>query len=491
MHRRTLYQAAFPAIAIGLVLLAACLASLWSINRLQENMATILSRSVRSLEAAGEMEIKLRQLRFHAFVYAMDPDNSTKDRWAEVEKDHRGFEAALEISRKVATPEEGPLIAEITQGYKDYRKRLAESGTYPRQLRTREDFIAWADAHPVQPLLQSCNKLLDAARETMNNTARSSEDVGARTRAVLIALAVLGPLGGSLAGYGVARALSRTIAQLRIRIEDVHARLDQEAGAVEFGGLRGGADLNRQFDRLAERVGEMVGQFQRQQQEILRAEQLAAVGRLAASIAHEVRNPLTSMKLLVGAALAGDEENALTTEDLRVIHREIGRLERTVQGLLDFARPAAPRRAATDLRAVAAQALDLVRARAQQQGVALDLRAGAKPAEAEVDRDQMETVLVNLFLNGLDAMPGGGRLTVEIGEEAGGVVLEVRDTGPGVPESVKGRLFTPFTTTKETGTGLGLSICRRVVREHGGEIAASDGHGRGACFTVTLPRKGG
>ena len=141
-----------------------------------------------------------------------------------------------------------------------------------------------------------------------------------------------------MAGFGIARGLSRSIAQLRVRVEDVRAQLAQDVGSVrvEGGGLGG---LDAELAQVTARVREVVEQAQRREREALRAEQLAAVGQLAAGVAHEVRNPLVAIKLLIEAALAGGE---LTADDLRVIHGEVGRLERAVQGLLDFARPAPP-----------------------------------------------------------------------------------------------------------------------------------------------------
>src|SRR5262249_37758334 len=158
----------------------------------------------------------------------------------------------------------------------------------------------------------------------------------------------------------------------------------------------------------------------------------------------EVRNPLTGMKMLIQAARRDGNPRPLTPEDLRVIHGEIGRLEQTVQGFLDFARPPAPQRLACDWRDVVTPATDLVRAPARQQRVETTAACPAGPVGGVIDRGQMCTVLVNLFLNALDAMPRGGRLEVRLEAPPGeGVRLSVADTGPGIPEEMAGRLFTP------------------------------------------------
>jgi signal transduction histidine kinase len=193
------------------------------------------------------------------------------------------------------------------------------------------------------------------------------------------------------------------------------------------------------------------------------------------------------MKLLVEAALRPGPRGGLTPEDLRVIHKEIVRLEETVQHFLSFARLPAPQRQVCDLRQAAAGSLDLVRPRAGRQGVEVEVSAPPDPLPVDVDAGQLHQVLVNLLINALDAMPRGGRLTLALDATEEGCRLTVRDTGPGIAPTMAGRLFTPFASTKPTGTGLGLSLARRIVEEHGGRIRGANHPEGGAVFTIVLP----
>jgi signal transduction histidine kinase len=305
----------------------------------------------------------------------------------------------------------------------------------------------------------------------------------------MVLLGIVGALGGLIGGFGVAWVLSRSITRLSVRLQDVHAHLDHEVASLRLTAEGGNLQaMERQVTTILKRVQEVVSQIQRQEGESLRAEQLAAVGQLAASIAHEVRNPLTSIKLLVGAALNGRYPKGLSDTDLQVIHDEVGRLERKVQSLLDFARPLESEPHTQNIAGIVHQVIDLVQERLRQQNVRLTLELPEKPISAELDRDQFQGVLVNLIFNALDAMPNGGRLDVRLSCPAlGRLQLTVADTGPGIDAAVADRLFTPFTSTKATGTGLGLSVSRRVVEAHGGQLTASNRDGGGACFTVTLP----
>jgi signal transduction histidine kinase len=278
------------------------------------------------------------------------------------------------------------------------------------------------------------------------------------------------------------------VARLSVRVRAVQAHLDQDVGAMTVEGPQELGDLDEQLGRVVGRVKEVCERLQAQERDLLRAEQLAAVGQLAAGVAHEVRNPLTGIKLLVDAALRPERPTPLATDDLRLIRQEIVRMERTVQGLLDFARTPPPDRKPHDLRELVAEAVGIARGRAEQKSVALRAAPPDGPLPASVDRDQFLSLLTNLLYNAIDAAPPGGVVGVSAGFDPGGTMrVEVTDTGPGIDPGAADRLFTPFATTKPTGTGLGLTVARRVAKDHGGTLTAANRPTGGACFTLTLP----
>ena len=247
-------------------------------------------------------------------------------------------------------------------------------------------------------------------------------------------------------------------------------------------------DLDEQFDRVIARVKEVCQRLQEQERDLLRAEQLGAVGHLAAGVAHEVRNPLTGIKLLVEGALWPNNPTPLTEADLHLIHQEVVRIGRTVQGLLDFARTPRPDRRPHDLRVLTEAAAAIVQKWADAKPVRLVVSTGSKPLPAAVDRDQFLSLLTNLLFNAIEAAPPGGEVRVA-GTVCANANLEltVSDTGPGIDPLIAERLFTPFTTTKPTGTGLGLTVARRVAHEHEGTLTAANRPEGGACFTLRLP----
>jgi signal transduction histidine kinase len=212
---------------------------------------------------------------------------------------------------------------------------------------------------------------------------------------------------------------------------------------------------------------------------------------MAAGVAHEVRNPLMAIKILVQAAAERGEQGQLRGRDLRVLEEEVVRLERLTSTFLDFARPPRPERRRLELGQLLGHTLELVAGRADLRGVRVESTLGPGPLVLDADRGQLHQLLFNLLLNALDASPPGAAVRVAArAEGAGGarsVRIEVRDAGPGLPRELGERIFEPFVSTKETGLGLGLSICRRVVEDHGGTITAAGGPGGGAVFTVRLP----
>ncbi len=224
------------------------------------------------------------------------------------------------------------------------------------------------------------------------------------------------------------------------------------------------------------------------EQRLHRAEQMMAIGQVAAGVAHELRNPLTSVKGLVQVNLREARARGLPADDLAVIEHEIRRMERTLQTFLDFARPPQPQRRRLDPAALVERVFALVAGRAKKQGVALRLARPEAPAWLEADQDQLQQLLLNLILNALDAMPRGGAVEVELRPPLDGQVeLHVRDTGPGIAAHILPKVFETFVSSKETGVGLGLPVSQRIAEDHGGSLSAYNLPHGGACFVLRLP----
>jgi signal transduction histidine kinase len=266
--------------------------------------------------------------------------------------------------------------------------------------------------------------------------------------------------------------------------------LDGELSSVEVHTPGDLPELQHLAQVVTDRVRHVVLELEQARQQAMSTERLAAVGELAAGIAHEMRNPLTSVKLLIQTATQQLPDGSFGEQDLQVAQREIVRMESTIQGLLDFARPPVLRRVRHDVRGTAQRALNLVEGRARQQHVNVVYEAPDVPVMVDGDPEQLHQILVNLLLNGVESMPRGGllRMTIQAGDGRHQACrIAVHDSGEGIPPPILARIFEPFVTSKETGTGLGLAISRRIAEEHGGMLVAANREEGGAQFTLELP----
>ena len=219
-----------------------------------------------------------------------------------------------------------------------------------------------------------------------------------------------------------------------------------------------------------------------------RAEQMAAVGQTAANVAHQIGTPLNLISGYVQMLLADVPHDARTRRRLEMVQRQIGQVTEIVRGLLDRARRQSPREVIEPVRLVG-RVLEIAQPRLDRGKIAVTVEAPPGLPSIEADTVQLELALLNLVTNAIDAMPQGGNLAMTLTPAAGGIRLQVADSGPGVPESLLPRIFEPWVTTKPAGrgTGLGLAIARDVITAHGGTIAVENRQAGGAVFTLVLP----
>ena len=261
--------------------------------------------------------------------------------------------------------------------------------------------------------------------------------------------------------------------------------------ASHFFGALVAPELRRHY--IARAVERQVQHDAPRERRNLEERHVRSLEELSASIAHEIRNPITAAKSLV-QQMGEDPSSTENVEYAKVALEELDRVERSVAHLLRFAREEEMRMADLRLGDVISSAVATLRERATSRGVALDVQVGADCA-LRGDAEKLRRVLINLLANALDALEGAGvqkpRIEVTAGENLAGTEcwVRVRDNGPGIaPESLS-KIFSPFYTSKERGTGLGLAISKKLVDAHGGSIEAQSTPGAGAEFTVAIPKR--
>ncbi|MBY0514190.1 MAG: PAS domain S-box protein [Gemmataceae bacterium] len=253
-------------------------------------------------------------------------------------------------------------------------------------------------------------------------------------------------------------------------------------------------ESNRRLERALADLQAKGDEVRAMSQQLWQAAKLAAVGELAASIAHELNNPLATVSLRVETLLGQTAADDPRRRPLEVVEQEVDRMADLVANLLQFSRRGQPRASTVDVADDLAKTLDLIQHHLRTRSIRVVQDLAPDVPVIQADRQQLRQVFLNLLTNASDAMPEGGTVTVRAGPgrlEDGrpGVVIEFADTGAGIRPEHLPKVMEPFFTTKEEGkgTGLGLAICRRAVQEHGGAISVASEVGKGTVVRVVLP----
>ena len=239
--------------------------------------------------------------------------------------------------------------------------------------------------------------------------------------------------------------------------------------------------------RLYAELREYVKQVEESQRALLQAEKMAAAGRLSASIAHEVNNPLQAVQNCLHLAGREDLPEEQRSEYFELAKTELDRLMSTVQRMLDFYRPGAISPTAVDLQDILQHVLNLMSKQLEKHGIQVQIDIPSNLPKIFAVDSQIQQVLINLILNAYDAMPEGGEIHIRARAVKGGVEILVQDSGPGIPAERLPQIFEPFFSTKDGGTGLGLTVSYNIVTAHGGTLELASAGGPGACFRVYLP----
>jgi hypothetical protein len=260
--------------------------------------------------------------------------------------------------------------------------------------------------------------------------------------------------------------------------------------------LEGGTmALEKEIRMLANRWKDFCDHCQRaHDSEMLQAEHLATMGELAAGVAHEIRNPLAGIAGAIEIMTKDFPEDHPDREILEDLRQEVRRIEKVLTDMLAYARPKPPQFGRADLKDIFARTLHLARQQTGSKNIEFSTQVPPDLPAFRMDTEQLHQVLLNLVLNGIQAIEREGKITIAARINAPGgpgqadmVEISVSDSGMGIPTDSLERIFRPFYTTKRGGTGLGLSLCRRIIRQHGGKLGVESKVGKGSRFIIQLP----
>ena len=301
-----------------------------------------------------------------------------------------------------------------------------------------------------------------------------------------------------VAGAGAIAICAVLIAVLAFVIQRPMVELQEKIAQVSEGDLNVSVsfahrndeigDLGRNFNHMMQQLRESREEIERlHRTQMSRAEHLATLGELATGLAHEIRNPLAGIAgviEIVGRDLPATSQARAVVKDVRL---EISRISRTLTDLLETARPRRPEVRRGNLNTTVEHAVMLARQQVLSRPITIELQKSPNLPEVEHDSDQIHQVLLNLLLNGVQAIEKTGVVNVEVGSRQGYATIAVTDSGRGIATQNLPNIFRPFYTTKGDGTGLGLSLAHRIVEDHHGRIEVTSVVGKGSRFEVLLP----
>jgi signal transduction histidine kinase len=442
---------------------------------------------VESVRAAQELEISIREIRTQFDRYLITQDKNHLEPVPRMRD--RTSSALADCEKSSSTPQEFALMKRIRSGYDHFFAEYASILQKPN-FALYPKIIALIDNVLTMEILGPAHEYARLNEGMLAQTTQSNRDLSDRLTTGMVALGLCGAFGGMLAGTVFTVALRRSLLLTEKRLKTTAEQLDL-AAYPGHPNRSDGVPVDA-VERMTASVSAILKRLRHSENDALRAEQLAWVGQMAAGIAHEIRNPLMSIKVLVQATAERSHSPGFRPRDLQVLEEEIIRLEQIVSGFLDFARPPRPESRPIDVKALVERVIDGVKARAQLQGVEMYVQPTSGPTVVSADPNQIRQIVFNLLFNALDAQPQGGKIHVRIGIEntVGGfpqLELQVEDTGPGLPNELGDQIFEPFVSTKETGLGLGLSICRRIAEAHSGSLSAKSAPTGGAVFILRIP----
>jgi signal transduction histidine kinase len=485
-----------PALLIGVEAIRTNVLERDALQMLGQNMAR--TRTYAELETAmfNQSEIIWR------YLSGMDPHardefrvtgqviDFWQQRWrSELRPNEIGMaNSTEEIERQIRT------VADSVFKLYDSGQREASYQMAERELRDR-----------LLPALTQLNR--DIYRQARESSVRGAysrlEEIVTRERDALIVILVLAVVAGLVGSWLISRGLARPISELRqamalVGAGEVDFPIDvsspDEIGdlARSFAGMKESLSQSRAgTSRLNSELERKIEQLELTQAQLVQSEKLASIGEMAAAVAHGIRNPLASLRAAAQVALR-HPESPESREHLSVIIEEVDRLDRRVSHLLSFSKPAPYHPLRESVARLIEDLLPPFSELLRERRVALALALALDLPEVRVDPMQLEQALVEIVSNALDAMPNGGKLRIaaRAGRGASGldeIVVEIADSGTGIPDKVLSSVCEPFFTTRTEGTGLGLAIAKRYIEQNGGRLEITSVAGKGVTVRIRLP----
>jgi signal transduction histidine kinase len=459
----------------------------WRVNRRLELNARIALPDVR----VEEMELLFHQRSNLIAAYLLDGNAAWRKRLDGLQPRFKQWIDTVRRAGQVS-PEDASLLADLQSAWTDFDARQRETLSLSGRgqiAQAKSVLLTQIDGRIAEQIDGLSGKLIDSINR---NIRASIARADWRIRLATWVVVVSGLLSLGLGAWLLWLLFYCVLFPLRGIVADAR-RYHGEPDGDERRSPEDELHLMGMYLRnLMSDFSDTQSRLEQSRDRLAVAEKLASVGRLAASVAHEIRNPLTAIKMWlfsIHEAIHGDGE---LDRKLRIVSEEIGRLESIVRHFLEFSRPPAIHPQPQSVHSVVCQTLELLAPRLAEARICVQNTVSTSLPPAMADNEALRQVLINLIANAIDAMPAGGELRINAVAEkdtdgAPMVVVRIGDTGSGMPEEMQRHVFEPFFTTKDSGTGLGLCIAAQIMARHGGALVLESSSTSGTMLAIWIP----
>jgi signal transduction histidine kinase len=470
--------------ALVLITLAGGFVTVWYSYKMERLLTTVTEKELAAFQTAEALEIALANQKGFLSYYFIEGNPE----WLRQLGEYRQiFKERLKDAFSFAGSEnEETVLRRIKTEYARYVEAkdrvigLYQQGNREEGIRlhrqVRDIFFS---------VLELCEQYKKIHEYKIKQVKSDSQAEAGRLRVIAAAAVVIGVLLAVLLAFVLGYQILGPVRRLAA---EAHGTASAENVENEV------TALSRSVRGLLQNVDRTQSELQRSRESLLQIEKMALVGKLAAGMAHSIRNPFTSVKMRLFSLSRALEFTDTQKEDFDVISEEIRRIDTIVQNFLEFSRPPKLIMQSISPSVVVDQTIQLLEHRLKSYDVSVQVERAQPLPEIDADPEQLKEVLANLVVNACEAMEKGGLIIIqeeEVQNPSSGrmAVIRVSDNGPGIADSIRGKVLQPFFTTKEEGTGLGLSIAARIVEEHGGLIDIETNPSGGAVFAISLPIK--
>jgi signal transduction histidine kinase len=462
------------------------------IYKLQDETTALMDQNIRSAKTAKELTLSLYDIRAASLTYLFD---RSPERIAILQQKQNDFILLLQKAKESAnTEEENVLIQQISALFSNYQQTLTNALELHKigRISQPNKLIVHASQDLINTIEEKTNTFIlknESAQAEYEASIEKNENI---IRSAMYALGFGGIFLGIVLGWMIARIILNPIYKLVLKVRD--AAGSEMVEHIKMSPGKELEELDLHINRLIGRINQAHEDLRRNRELLERSSKLAAIGKIAPALAHEIRNPLTAIKMLIYSMMEEPGISKDKLHDLEIITHEINRVEGFLQNFLKYARPAKPQMQLISIVPVVQETLQLMQPRFRQSKVKLIESHEQENLKIKADPDMIKQVVMNLVLNAVESIGQEGELrfstqTKTDNEENTFLQIIISDNGPGIPDDILDSLFDPFVKGKDQGIGLGLSISQRIAELHHGWINASNNSGRGATFTVNLPLK--